>query len=101
MTAANPSEDRPDDHEIQLAHMAYLGKLCEEGKILLNGPVKAIDNPRIRGMSIYSVGPEEAKELAMQDPGVLAGWFDVEVDGWLVRARPVTIGNRVDLEVEV
>lgn len=38
--------------------------------------------------------------LAMGDPAVKAGWFDVVVDSWWVPAQPVTLGNRVDIETE-
>jgi len=35
----------------------------------------------------------------MQDPAVQAGWFDVVVDRWLVKAVPQTVGTRVDLDL--
>lgn len=56
--------DTPDDDRIQADHIAYLTGLREQGKILLNGPVRRLDDARFRGMSIYSVGHEEARALA-------------------------------------
>jgi hypothetical protein len=38
------------------------------------------------------VDVEEARELARQDPAIKAGWFEVVVDRWLVRAVPQTGG---------
>lgn len=92
--------DTPDDDRIQAEHRAYLSGLREEGLILLNGPVRCADTEGFRGMTLYSVEVDEARRLASADPAVRAGWFDVVVDAWLIPARPVTVGDRVDVEIE-
>jgi uncharacterized protein len=101
MSHPEPPPDAPDDDAIQAAHLAYLRGLVEEGTILVNGPVQRIDDPRIRGMSLYTVGVDEARRLAMADPAVRAGWFEILVDEWIFPAVPRTIGDRVDLERDI
>ncbi len=93
--------DSDDDARIQAEHIAYLGNLVDKGIILANGPVKRKDDPKIRGMSLYLVGPDEARELANNDPAVKAGWFDVIVDQWMIPVRPKTIADKTDIEIEM
>lgn len=97
----DPPADGPDDDALQAAHVAYLSRLVEAGTILANGPVRRIDDPGVRGMSLYTVGPDDARRIANADPAVRAGWFVVMVDEWMFPAVPRTIGDRVDLEVDV
>ena len=96
-----PPPDGPDDDAIQAAHLAYLRGLVEAGTILVNGPVRRVDDPRMRGLSLYTVGPDEARRLANADPAVRAGWFEIVVDEWMFPAVPRTIGDRTDLELDV
>jgi uncharacterized protein YciI len=98
-TPAEPPPDTSDDDAIQAAHLAYLGSLWERGIVAINGPVKAVDTEGWRGLTIYTVDVDEARELAMGDPAVQAGWFDVVVDRWLVKAVPQTVGTKVDLSL--
>jgi uncharacterized protein YciI len=93
------SPDSPDDERIQSEHVAYLSGLRDKGIIALNGPVRFKDSPEFRGMSIYTVDVDRARALALEDPAVKAGWFDVVVDGWWLPSVPVTLGDRVDIEV--
>src|SRR5688500_9517549 len=97
----NPPPDSPGDGEIQAAHIRYLSALVEAGTILVNGPVKRIDDTNLLGMSLYTVGPEAARRIAEADPGTRAGWFQIMVDEWVFPARPKTIGDKVDFEMEV
>ena len=91
--------DSPDDDCIQAEHLAYLGDLREKGIIALNGPVRFKDSPKFRGMTIYTVDVDEARAYALNDPAVKAGWFEVVVDGWWLPNIPVTLGDKVDIEV--
>lgn len=97
-TPETPAPDSPDDDRIQEAHLAYLHGLQDRGLILVNGPVQRADDPRFRGMTIYSVPADEARRLALEDPAVRAGWFEPHVDGWLIPAVPVALGTRIDVE---
>ena len=91
--------DSPDDERIQAEHIAYLKGLRERGIIALNGRVRCKDSPKFRGMTVYTVDVDEARAYALADPAVKAGWFEVFVDSWLVPSIPVTVGNRVDVEM--
>lgn len=99
-TPANPPPDSHDDAVLQQQHLAYLSGLREQGLIALNGPVRGGDSTGFRGMTIYTVGVDEARELASDDPAVRAGWFDVVADEWWLPSIPVTLGDRVDIEVD-
>ena len=98
-TPETPAPDTPDDDRIQDEHIAYLHSLQDRGLVLVNGPVRRADDPRFRGMTIYSVSADEARKLALEDPAVRAGWFEPHVDGWLIPAVPVTLGTTVDFEM--
>ncbi len=87
-------EDGPAFTEAELdalqdAHLAYLAKLHEEGVLLAAGPLPGAADRRLRGLSIYVVGPEEARKLGDQDPAVVAGRFTHEVVPWMVPAGAV------------
>ena len=98
-TPAEPPPDGPDDDAIQAAHLSYLGSLWERGIIAINGPIRSVDTDGWRGLTIYTVDVDEARELAMQDPAVRAGWFEVVIDRWLVKSVAQTVGTKVDLEL--
>lgn len=93
--------DGPDDERIQKEHIAYLTGLRDQGKIALNGPVRRADTEDLRGLSIYTVDIDEARSLAEADPAVKAGWFVIKADTWWLPSVPVTLGDRVDFEIDV
>ena len=78
--------DLPEDESTALhhAHLAYLASLAQRGVIVANGPLLDKSDETIRGMSIWSVDPDEARRLAEQDPAVRAGRFRVDVARWAV-----------------
>ncbi|MGA2667372.1 MAG: YciI family protein [Ignavibacteria bacterium] len=67
--------------EIQKAHLRFLFKLKEEGKLLLVGPL--MEKTDLRGIAIYNIQePEEVKKIASEDPAVQAGLFTIEIYRW-------------------
>jgi len=77
------AEPGPDSKRIQAEHLAHLGKMHKEGKLVLAGPLT--DNGRIRGLAVYKVGTtEEARRLAEADPAVVAGRLAIEAHPWMV-----------------
>jgi uncharacterized protein YciI len=83
--------DAPDvtDEEaaaLQDRHLAHGAALQEQGMILARGPLTDQDDPRYRGISVWSVDPETARTLANEDPSVLAGRLAVEVMTWMMPA---------------
>jgi len=101
VTPDHPVPDTPDDDAIQAAHIQHLTGLAEAGVILANGPIRRKDDTGWRGMSLYLVDPDEARDLAHADPAVKAGWFKVVIDEWMIPVRPRMIADREDLEIEV
>ena len=83
-TPETPAPDSPDDDRIPEAHLAYLHGLQDRGLILVNGPVQRADDPRFRGMTIYSVPADEARRLALRriPPSGPAGSSRTWTVGW-------------------
>ena len=79
--------DAPDLPETELdalqeRHVAYQGSLRERGKISAAGPFSDQRDESWRGLTAYTTGLEEARELAAQDPAVRAGRLAVDVFTW-------------------
>jgi uncharacterized protein len=68
--------------ELQTQHLAHLNSLREQGVILVGGPFSDQPDETLRGLSLYSVGREEARRLAEADPSVRAGRLAVDVMTW-------------------
>ena len=66
---------------LQAEHVAYQRSLRERGIIALAGP---FDDQRGRGLSIYGVPPDEARDYIEQDPSVRRGRLTYDVWTWLV-----------------
>ena len=84
-----PRLDEARAAAVQDAHLGYLADLHAAGSLLAAGP---IDHPRFRGLSIMSVGPDEARELKAQDEAVRAGVLAPEILAWMVPAGAVSFG---------
>lgn len=84
LTILRPDAPELDDDAataLQDAHMAHLADLHESGYLLAGGP---LDDPELRGLSIYALGPEKVRELRAQDPAVIAGRLSIKVIPWRV-----------------
>ncbi len=97
-----PEEESTALHHAHLAHLADLGR---RGMIAANGPLLDQSDETMRGMSVYTVDPTEARRLAEQDPAVRAGRFRVDVARWAVGAGRIgfpevdgPVGQRVAFE---
>ncbi|HEU4717596.1 MAG TPA: YciI family protein [Bacteroidia bacterium] len=77
----NRAQDKTEEDRLQMEHLAYLFKLREEGKLLLNGPLTGEGD--LRGIAIFSLtDTEEVRRLSEEDPAVKAGRLRVEVFPW-------------------
>ncbi|MEP6650635.1 MAG: YciI family protein [Lapillicoccus sp.] len=84
---ANPSDlDEEASTAVHHAHLAHLADLGRRGIIAANGPLRDQSDQTMRGMSVYTVDPDEARRLAEADPAVRAGRFRVDVAQWCVSA---------------
>jgi uncharacterized protein YciI len=93
--------DYPDEvlDRIQAEHIAYHVMLREAGHIVTNGPVTQQPDPSLRGLTFYRTGSlERSRQIAEDDPAVLAGRLTVEIMTWYCPpgtmsrpGRPVTL----------
>ena len=95
--------DLPDDEleALQARHVAYRAQLRADGLLVAGGPLEAQTDPTMRGLSIWSCGPDEAHRRSALDPSVQAGRLVFEVFvGWVPAGtlafprRPDPIGRR-------
>ena len=64
----------------QREHLAYYAKLRADGTVLTNGPLLDQPDESLRALVFFRTGSlETARQLAEQDPAILAGRFTVEV----------------------
>jgi len=81
-----PDWDEETANAMQDAHLDHLANLHEQGHLVAAGP---LGHDKIRGLSILTVAPDEARALKEADPAVRAGRFDVVVVPWQVPAGAV------------
>ena len=67
--------------ELQAAHLQNIGRMAQEGKLVLAGPF--FGNDDLRGIYIFDVGSlEEAQKLTETDPAIQAGSLVMELKEW-------------------
>src|SRR5256885_3270070 len=82
---AKPAQyDQAKLDEIQKRHLAHLGDLYRSGKAVTAGPFDEQDDETNRGLVIMpvSLGKDEVRRLASDDPAVKAGRLKVEIVRW-------------------
>jgi len=76
-------EDKTKMGELMKGHMANIGKLADEGKIVVAGPFLEKNKENYRGMFIFNTkSKEEAEQWVKTDPAVQAGVFSYEIFPW-------------------
>lgn len=77
----NRSTDSLIRANLQSAHLENIGRLAEEGKLILAGPF--LDDGPLRGIYIFDVKTvNEAEELTSTDPAIQAGSLVMELIPW-------------------
>jgi uncharacterized protein YciI len=77
---------------LQVEHLTYLRDLQRRGIVIANGPLDEQTDARLRGISIYGVGRDEALELARADPMVRAGRLAIDGARWMTAAGTARFG---------
>lgn len=77
----NPSADSTRAMELQRAHMKNIGRMADDGDLIVAGPF--LDGGEIRGIYIFDVSTvEEARALTETDPAIQAGALEMELHPW-------------------
>ncbi|GAA4157384.1 hypothetical protein GCM10022217_17210 [Chryseobacterium ginsenosidimutans] len=75
--------DKAKMGELMKGHLANIGKLADEGKIVVAGPFLEKNKEDYRGMFIFNTkSKEEAEQWVKTDPAVQAGVFNYEIFPW-------------------
>lgn len=76
-------EDKTKMSSLMKGHMENIGKLANEGKIVVAGPFLEKNKENYRGMFIFNTkSKEEAEQWVKTDPAVQAGVFSYEIFPW-------------------
>ena len=86
-----PGFTAAEEAELQDAHMAHLADLYEAGHLVAAGPLTD-PTSRYRGLSILTVGVDEARALKEADPAVQAGKYSIVALPWLVPGGAMSFG---------
>jgi uncharacterized protein YciI len=82
ITGPNESEDSEHRDKSFAGHMANMGTLVKEGKLVVSGPFLKNDRG-YRGLFILNVDNfEEAEEVLSTDPAIAAGYLSYEMLPW-------------------
>ncbi|MDX2361295.1 MAG: YciI family protein [Crocinitomicaceae bacterium] len=88
----NRDYDKAYGDSLQAAHMANIGRLAEEGVLVLAGPF--LDDGELKGIYIFDVETiEEARALTESDPAVQAGSLVMELHPWYGSAATMAINE--------
>jgi len=79
-----PAMTEEEAADLQDRHLAYGAGLQARGVVLGRGPLTDQDDPTMRGLSVWSVDADTARDLASADPAVQAGRLAVTVMTWMV-----------------
>jgi len=88
----NRDRDSVEAQKLQKAHMENIGKMAEEGKLVLAGPF--LGKGDLRGIYIFDVSSiEEAVKLTSSDPAIQAGSLVMELREWYGSAAVMAIND--------
>ncbi len=88
----NRNQDSATRAELQRAHLNNIGKMAEEGKLVLAGPF--LDDDDVRGIYIFNVETiEEAEVLTNTDPAIIEGSLVMELRPWYGSAALMGLNN--------
>ena len=80
-----PDLPKPELEQLQEKHLANIGRLAKEGKVLKAGPFEDYSGRNVRGMFILKTSSlEEARAWVATDPAVKAGRLVPEFLKWYV-----------------
>jgi uncharacterized protein YciI len=85
-TGTNTTASKEETKKLFEEHMANIGKLVKEGKLVVAGPFMKNDR-NYRGIYIFNVETiEEAKALVATDPAIQSNLLEAELTPWYATA---------------
>jgi len=85
-SGTNTTASKEETKKLFEGHMANIGKLAKEGKLVVAGPFMKNDR-NYRGIYIFNVETiEEAKALVATDPAIKANLLEAELTPWYCTA---------------
>ena len=88
----NRNQDSFQAMAIQRAHLDNIGRMSDEGKLVLAGPF--MDDTDIKGIYIFNVSTVEvARNLTESDPAIKAGRLVRELHPWYGSAALVYLNE--------
>lgn len=88
----NRNQDSATAAELQKKHLENIGRMADEGKLVIAGPF--MDDTDVRGIYIFNVTTiEEAKALTESDPAIQAGRLTMELHPWYGSAALVLVND--------
>jgi uncharacterized protein len=89
---SNRDLDPEKANELQMAHLKNIGRMADEGTLVLAGPF--LGDGDLRGIYIFNVQTiEEAKALTNTDPAIQAGSLVMELREWYGSASLMAINE--------
>lgn len=86
----NRNQDAETAAELQSQHMANIGRLAAEGKLLVAGPFGG--DGELRGIYLFNTkSVEEAKSWTESDPAIKAGRLSMDLQPWYGSAAMMLI----------
>lgn len=88
----NRDMDKDSAMKLQMAHLENIGRMAEEGKLVLAGPF--FGDQDLRGIYIFNVESIlEAEELTNTDPAIKVGSLEMELYEWYGTAALVGVND--------
>ncbi|MBN2858398.1 MAG: hypothetical protein JXN63_08350 [Candidatus Delongbacteria bacterium] len=88
----NRPSDPQKSEELQRAHLDNIGRMAQQGKLVIAGPF--LDNGDLRGIYIFNVNSiEEAEELTNTDPAIIYGSLVMELKEWYGSAALMAVNG--------
>lgn len=82
-TGPNPPKDSTHAVELQTAHMKNIGRLAEEGKLVLAGPFYGEEQGDFRGIYIFDTPSiDSARKYTESDPSIQYGSLMMDLKQW-------------------
>jgi uncharacterized protein YciI len=80
-----PDLDEEESDRLQRQHLGHLQAMQSRGALLASGPFSDQPDESIRGLCLYRVGLDEARQLAENDPAVRRGRLRIVAFKWYTR----------------